>query len=254
MGTLKTNEEIKKEISETMEELSWVVEGGDAHDLQDACDKAHACLADTLALIERLESDASFYKNISALMDKTNGEALSLIDSLIESNLKRAEKIEQLKAQIAEKNEKIRLLCADIEEAKKKLDCWHDKLDVKIDKVEAGIVQLIQYCKQLEADLEDMTARYKIADDCAKKKGEMNEKLYAELAAVKAERDAAVADLKDCVTEAAQWDDFDCCFACKYNNEYGGCDRPNYTIEACGVEDFDNKWTWRGVQKGKCDV
>lgn len=108
--------------------------------------------------------------------------------------------------------------------------------------------------KQLEAELEDMTARYKIADDCTKKKGEMNEKLYAELSAVKAERDAAVADLKDCVTEAAQGDDFDCCFACKYNNEYGGCDRPNYTIEACGVEDFDNKWTWRGVQKGKCDV
>lgn len=99
MGTLKTNEEIKKEISETMEELSWVVEGGDAHDLQDACDKAHACLADTLALIERLESDASFYKNISALMDKTNREALSLIDSLMESNLKRAEKIGQLQAE-----------------------------------------------------------------------------------------------------------------------------------------------------------
>ena len=96
MGTLKTNEEIKKEISETMEELSWVVEGGDAHDLQDACVKAHACLADTLALIERLESDASFYKNISALMDKTNREALSVVDSLMESNFERSEKIVEL--------------------------------------------------------------------------------------------------------------------------------------------------------------
>ena len=76
----------------------------------------------------------------------------------------------------------------------------------------------------------------------------------SKLEQVTLERDAAVADLKDCVTEAAQGDDFDCCFACKYNNEYGGCDRPNYTIEACGVEDFDNKWTWRGVQKGECDV
>lgn len=79
------------------------------------------------------------------------------------------------------------------------------------------------------------------------------EKVVAELSGkigqLEAERDAAVADLKACVTEAAQGDDFDCCFACKYNNEYGGCDRPNYTIEACGVEDFDNKWTWRGVQK-----
>ena len=80
----------------------------------------------------------------------------------------------------------------------------------------------------------------------------MTDKLNAmndEVAKLQAERDAAVADLKDCVTEAAQGDDFDCCFACKYNNEYGGCDRPNYTIEACGVEDFDNKWTWRGVTK-----
>ena len=42
----------------------------------------------------------------------------------------------------------------------------------------------------LAADLEDMTARYKIADDCAKKKGEMNEKPFAELSAGKAERDA----------------------------------------------------------------
>ena len=119
MGTLKTNEEIKKEISEAMEELSWVVEGGDAHDLQDTCDKAHACLADTLALIERLESDASFYKNISALMDKTNGEALSLIDSLIESNLKRAEKIEQLKAQNAELSENIMWMEAERDDLKR---------------------------------------------------------------------------------------------------------------------------------------
>ena len=53
--------------------------------------------------------------------------------------------------------------------------------------------------QQLEAELEDMTARYKIADDCAKKKGEMNEKLYAELTAVKAERDSAVADMTSIV-------------------------------------------------------
>ena len=59
--------------------------------------------------------------------------------------------------------------------------------------------------KQLEAELEDMTARYKIADDCTKKKGEMNEKLYAELSAVKAERDAAVKSLRGR------------CFECKHN-------------------------------------
>lgn len=80
MRTLKTNEEIKKEISEAMEELSWVVEGGDAHDLQDACDKAHACLADTLALIERLEKscDGAFetrkklFDGIAELLEALN--------------------------------------------------------------------------------------------------------------------------------------------------------------------------------------
>ena len=136
MGTLKTNEEIKKEISETMEELSWVVEGGDVHDLQDACDKAHACLADTLALIERLESDASFYKNISALMDKTNGEALSLIDSLIESNLKRAEKIEQLKAQNAELSENIMWMEAERDDLKRTIKQLQAEKDATVKDVE----------------------------------------------------------------------------------------------------------------------
>lgn len=51
----KTPDEIKKGIVEAIEEVSWVVEGGDAHDLQDACDKAHASMADALALIEQLE-------------------------------------------------------------------------------------------------------------------------------------------------------------------------------------------------------
>lgn len=54
---VKTPEEIKKGIVESIEELSWVVEGGDAHDLQDACNKAHACMADALSLIDQLERE-----------------------------------------------------------------------------------------------------------------------------------------------------------------------------------------------------
>ena len=92
---------------------------------------------------------------------------------------------------------------------------------------------------QLEAELEDMTARYKIADDCAKKKGEMNEKLYAELAAVKAERDAAVADLahaKDCDT--CKYDD--ACLTGK--KDCFGCREKSCPCMTCQYE-------WRGVQK-----
>ena len=93
--------------------------------------------------------------------------------------------------------------------------------------------------QQLEAELEDMTARYKIADDCAKKKGEMNEKLYAELATVKAERDAAVQDLEDYATLK--------CFACKYYEmelTEAPCDECK--IMEKGKSDM---FEWRGVQK-----
>lgn len=54
---MKTPDEIKKGIVEAIDEVSWVVEGGDAHDLQDACDKAHASMADALALIDQLERE-----------------------------------------------------------------------------------------------------------------------------------------------------------------------------------------------------
>ena len=93
--------------------------------------------------------------------------------------------------------------------------------------------------KQLEAELEDMTARYKIADDCIKKKGEMNEKLYAELSAVKAERDAAVADLehvKDC--DSCKYDD--ACFTGK--KDCFGCHEKRCPCLTCQYE-------WRGVTK-----
>lgn len=86
--------------------------------------------------------------------------------------------------------------------------------------------------QQFEAELEDMTARYKIADDCAKKKGEMNEKLYAELAAVKAERDAAVDGLKSNCT----------CPECKYFSD-------DIQDPCRGCKPTDSQFEWRGVQK-----
>lgn len=92
----------------------------------------------------------------------------------------------------------------------------------------ADALALIQ---QLQADLEDMTARYKIADDCAKKKGEMNEKLYAELTAAKAERDAAVADIHRS------------CFTC---NNFGRSECLNTVCNECVGW---RNWEWRGVQK-----
>ena len=94
------------------------------------------------------------------------------------------------------------------------------------------LLEAANLIESLAAELEDMTTRYKIADGCAKKKGEMNEKLYAELSAVKAERDAAVAELKGNRI----------CQKCKHfdigwNEPCLHCDGENNCFE------------WRGVQK-----
>lgn len=98
--------------------------------------------------------------------------------------------------------------------------------------VQREILALIQ---QLQVELKDMTARYKIADDCAKKKGEMNEKLYAELTAVKAERGA----LMEYLTNSH----FVPCDICKHDNGEGvmGCKRARELKGPC--------FEWRGVQK-----
>ncbi len=54
---MKTHDEIKKGLVEAIEEASWVVEGGDAHDLIDAVELAHVSMADALALIQQLERE-----------------------------------------------------------------------------------------------------------------------------------------------------------------------------------------------------
>ena len=60
--------------------------------------------------------------------------------------------IQQLQAENAEQAERIRELYACVGEAKKNLDCWQAKLDTKLDSVEAGVVRLFQYCKELQAE------------------------------------------------------------------------------------------------------
>lgn len=90
--------------------------------------------------------------------------------------------------------------------------------------------------ESLAAELEDMTARYKIADDCAKKKGEMNEKLYAELATVKAERDALLKYITDSTWAA--------CDICKHGID-GASAMDCKHIREVGVPCFE----WRGVQR-----
>ena len=122
METLKTNEEIKKEISEAMEELSWVIEGGDLRDLQNACHKAYACLADTFSLIERLESDASFYKGISKSVSKTNDKAVSLINRLITLGCEKSEKIGKLTTERDTAVKALMLVSDKVEQAQDILD------------------------------------------------------------------------------------------------------------------------------------
>lgn len=112
-----------------------------------------------------------------------------------------------------------------------------------VDNMCSDVAKLVQ---QLEAELEDMTARYKIADECAKKKGEMNEKLYAELTAVKAERDAAVRELEVVAEKVEQVD--------AYIDDYIHADVDYRTyLDARDMVDSIVNWEyeseWRGVQK-----
>lgn len=98
-------------------------------------------------------------------------------------------------------------------------------------------LQMEERVHQLEADLEDMTTRYKIADDCAKKKGEMNEKLYAELAAVKAERDALIYDIEEYCAE---------CALCKHYTQ-GPYETPCNSCKHMHTAAVVSMWEWRGV-------
>lgn len=50
-------ETIKQNLIDAIEECAWVVEGGDAHDLIDAVEKAHASMAESLDLVRQLENE-----------------------------------------------------------------------------------------------------------------------------------------------------------------------------------------------------
>jgi chromosome segregation ATPase len=147
--------------------------------------------------------------------------------------------IQQLEEQNAELSGKIGQLEGILQEAKQKVSDLIVKVDKHGDDLNTTMVEFNNTIQQLEAELEDMTARYKIADDCAKKKGEMNEKLYAELTAVKAERDAAVKDLSECTASH--------CPYCKH------WDKPGRAVVCIncrnGAPRCKQHFEWRGVQK-----
>ena len=48
-------ETIKQNLINAIEECAWVVEGGDAHDLIDAAEQAHAAMVEALSCIKYLE-------------------------------------------------------------------------------------------------------------------------------------------------------------------------------------------------------
>ena len=98
---MKSADEIKKGLVETIEECAWVVEGGDAHDLQDACDKAHASMADALALIQQLEAEISDAKNNHQhtidIAERQKGQIDRLKKVVVRLNAERAAAVAELK-------------------------------------------------------------------------------------------------------------------------------------------------------------
>ena len=143
-----------------------------------------------------------------------NEDALAIIQQLQEENTEKDARIQQLEAD------------------KQQLEGMLTHMNQLRDAAAGRALKMEERVHQLEAELEDMTARYKIADDCAKKKGEMNEKLYAELAAVKAERDALMRYLINMG-----------CESCLYEE----CDAYDPPCINCTAE--RDLWQWKGVQK-----
>lgn len=145
--------------------------------------------------------------------DRLLGDARALIQRLQDDNAEKDKRIRQLEQSLS--------FARDLA----------DGLKAATVKQEQELYVSVVRNRHLEADLEDMTARYKIADECAKKKGEMNEKLYAELTAVKAERDAAMKDIhKGCKT-------------CMYH------DKESWEVPCLYCCDGFSRWEWGGVQK-----
>ena len=147
-------------------------------------------------------------------LEELHADALALIQQKEQENAEQAERIRQLEQSLS--------FACDLA----------DGLKAATVKQEQELYVSVERNRQLQADLEDMTARYKIADECAKKKGEMNEKLYAELTAVKAERDAALENIRgDCVYCLHLCEDMvaPSCFDCANKGYY--------------------RWEWRGVPK-----
>ena len=76
---MKTPEEIKKGLIEAIEETSWVVEGGNAHDLIDACEMAHASMADALAYIQKLEAQVPRWISVEERLPEGEDPVLILV-------------------------------------------------------------------------------------------------------------------------------------------------------------------------------
>ena len=79
---MKTPVEIKAQIDEVMDEASWAMGGGDAHDLLDALDKTYASLADALALIQQLERERDEARNDLDTLNYANTELHSAYEAM----------------------------------------------------------------------------------------------------------------------------------------------------------------------------
>ena len=73
---MKKPEEIKKGLVEAIEEASWAVERGDAHDLIDAVDNTLASMANALAYIQQLEAQVPRWIPVEERLPATDDDVL----------------------------------------------------------------------------------------------------------------------------------------------------------------------------------
>lgn len=70
---MKTPDEIKSELVETIKDANIVIEYGDAHDLMDAVEQGHAVMADALAYIQQLENQSGKDTNVPCWISVKDG-------------------------------------------------------------------------------------------------------------------------------------------------------------------------------------
>lgn len=118
------------------------------------------------------------------------------------------------------------------------------KQDVKTTRALGIIVSTLRDYGVIKAELDVVKSDYESINGAANVLHNANESLHAEVKRLKAERDAAVEDLKfACGSQPSASSDESICDICKHKNTDGSCNKMCFMNSLGAI----NRWEWRGV-------